>query len=195
MKKYILAFTGASGQVLGLRLLSELVKTAHIYVVASSGALSILKDESGFDLSCNDPSALLRAHLKSPNIDFFFDSNLHAPISSGSFPVNGMFIVPCSMKTLASVANGLAKSLIERSADVTIKEGRKLILSPREMPFSAIHLENMLKLSRLGVKIAPPVPAFYHKPESIEEMLDFLTGKILDCMGIENNLYKRWEGK
>jgi len=194
MKKYILAFTGASGQILGLRVLSELAKKSHVYVIVSSGALSILREETGLNLSCEAPTALLRNHFKSNNIDFFPDSNLHAPISSGSFHVDGMFIVPCSMKTLASVANGLAGNLIERSADVTIKEGRALLLSPREMPLSAIHIENMLKLSRLGVRIAPPIPAFYHKPESIDEMLNFLTGKILDCMGIDNNLFNRWGG-
>lgn len=194
MRKYILAFTGASGQVVGLRLLSELVKTSHVYVIFSTGAISILREETGLDLSGDGSASLLRKHFESENIDMFLNSNLHAPISSGSFQVNGMFIVPCSMKTLASVANGFAGNLIERSADVTIKEGRPLLLSPREMPFSPIHIENMLKLSRLGVKIAPPVPAFYHKPESIDQMIDFLTGKILDCMGIENNLFRRWTG-
>ena len=103
-----------------------------------------------------------------------------------------MLIVPCSMKTLAGVANGYANNLIERAADVTIKEGRPLLLSPREMPFSAIHLENMLKLARLGVKIAPPVPAFYHNPKRIEDLVDFVTGKILDSFDIKHDLFRRW---
>ena len=122
------------------------------------------------------------------------DSDLNAPISSGSYKTDGMLVVPCSMKTLSSIASGFAGNLIERAADVSIKEGRKLLLSPREMPFSAIHLENMLKLSRLGVIIAPPVPAFYHKPDSVEDISDFITGKILDSMGIHNGLFKRWGG-
>jgi len=96
------------------------------------------------------------------------------------------------MKTLSGIACGYANSLIERAADVTIKEGRRLVLSPREMPFSAIHLENMLKLARLGVRIAPPVPAFYHAPKDISEMIDFLAGRILDAMGVEHGIYRRW---
>lgn len=103
-----------------------------------------------------------------------------------------MFVVPCTMKTLAGIANGYANNLIERAADVTIKEGRPLLLAPREMPFSAIHLENMLKLSRIGVTIAPPVPAFYHKPESLDEVIDFMVGKWLDQFGIDHTLFTRW---
>jgi 4-hydroxy-3-polyprenylbenzoate decarboxylase len=104
-----------------------------------------------------------------------------------------MFIVPCSMKTLAGVAAGYTENLIQRSADVTLKEGRPLLLSPREMPFSAIHIENMLKLAQLGVKIAPPVPGFYHKPHTIDDLVDFMAGKILDVMGVEHHIFKRWQ--
>jgi 4-hydroxy-3-polyprenylbenzoate decarboxylase len=105
-----------------------------------------------------------------------------------------MLVVPCSMKTLAGIANGYAHNLTERAADVTIKEGRPLLLSPREMPFSAIHLENMLKLARLGVKIAPPVPAFYQKPKRLDDIVDFVAGKILDSFGVSHDLFKRWGG-
>lgn len=103
-----------------------------------------------------------------------------------------MFVVPCTMKTLAGIANGYANNLIERAADVTIKEGRPLLLAPREMPFSAIHLENMLKLSRIGVTIAPPVPAFYHNPGSLDDVIDFMVGKWLDQFGIDHTLFIRW---
>ncbi len=120
--------------------------------------------------------------------------DLAAPVSSGSFKTDGMFIVPCSMKTLSGVANGYTENLIQRAADVTIKEGRRLVMSPREMPFSAIHLENMLKLARLGVRIAPPVMGFYHGPKTIDDMVDFAAGKILDLMGIEHDIFRRWAG-
>ena len=98
------------------------------------------------------------------------------------------------MKTLAGIANGYASNLIERSADVVMKEGRKLVLSPREMPFNTIHLENMLKLSRTGITIAPPIPAFYQKPDNLDNIIEFVVGKLLDSAGIENSLFKRWDG-
>ena len=135
----------------------------------------------------------IRASLGSKKVHYCNEQNMAAPISSGSFKHDGMFIVPCSMKTLSGVAQGYTENLIQRAADVTIKEGRPLLLSPREMPFSAIHLENMLKLARLGVKIAPPVPGFYHSPKTIDDLVDFMAGKILDAMGIEHNIYKRWK--
>jgi 4-hydroxy-3-polyprenylbenzoate decarboxylase len=118
---------------------------------------------------------------------------MEAPVASGSFMTNGMLVVPCTMKSLSGIANGYANNLIERAADVTIKEGRPLLLSPREMPFSAIHLENMLKLARLGVRIAPPVPAFYHGPKDLDGVIDFIVGKILDSFGVEHELFRRWK--
>lgn len=192
MKRYILGITGASGSIFGLRVLSELVKSAHVFVTVSSNALPIIMDETGLSLE-HDTETVLRDYAKSDNLDYFADSDFYAPIASGSFKIDGMLVVPCSMKTLSSIAVGSASNLIERAADVTIKEGRKLLLSPREMPFSAVHLENMLKLARLGVRIAPPLPAFYHNPETLDDMVDFVTGKILDGMGIENELFKRWK--
>lgn len=191
MKRYILGITGASGSIFALRTLRELVRVAHVYVVASSNALPIIRDETGIDLSDN-PLKALKEYTKSSNLTYYPDTDLYAPISSGSFRINGMFVIPCSMKTLSSIAHGFAHNLLERAADVTIKEERKLLLLPREMPLSAIHLENMLRLSKLGVKIAPPIPAFYHKPETIDDLIDFVIGKILDTMGIENTLFERW---
>jgi 4-hydroxy-3-polyprenylbenzoate decarboxylase len=122
------------------------------------------------------------------------DDNLAAPISSGSFKTDGMAIVPCSMKTLASIANGFDDSLISRAAGVCIKEGRKLVVVPRETPLSAIHLENMAKLSGTGAVILPAMPGFYHRPKSIDELVSHVVGKVLDQFGIEHSLFRRWGG-
>src|SRR5208337_1172419 len=194
MKNIILAITGASGAPFGVRVLEELLKTAAVHLIISSNTFPIIADETGHDWT-GDTGPKLRKQFGTDTLYYYEDKNMEAPIASGSFKTNGMLVVPCSMKTLSGIANGYANNLIERAADVTIKEGRPLLLSPREMPFSAIHLENMLKLSRLGVKIAPPVAGFYHKPKSMDEMIDFLAGKILDVMGIKHEIYKRWGEK
>lgn len=195
MKRYILAVTGASGSVFGIRLLEYLIKTAEVHLIISSSSFPILKHETGLDWAGKDDVRTeknIRSHFRTGQIRYYGDQDLAAPISSGSYLNDGMLVVPCSMKTLSGIANGYASNLIERAADVTIKEGRPLLLSPREMPFSALHLENMLKLARLGVKIVPPVPAFYHKPKDLDDIVDFVAGKILDTLNIEHDLFKRW---
>lgn len=195
MKKYILAITGASGSIFGIRILKCLVKEAEVHLIISSQAFSIISHETGIDFSARTDQEVekkVRAYFKPKKVYYYSDKNMSAPISSGSFKTSGMLVVPCSMKTLSGIANGYANNLVERAADVTIKEGRPLLLSPREMPFSAIHLENMLKLSRIGVRIAPPVPAFYHKPKDLNGIIDFVAGKMLDCLDIKHNLFKRW---
>ncbi|MFZ6017154.1 MAG: UbiX family flavin prenyltransferase [Nitrospirota bacterium] len=203
MKRYILAITGASGSIFGIKVLEELLKTSEVHLIISSQSFSIIKDETGIDWRIKESSKfkvqssqftenVIRKHFGTKRLLFYEDTDMEAPVASGSFKTDGMLVVPCSMKTLSSIANGYANNLIERTSDVTIKEGRQLLLSPREMPFSAIHLENMLKLARLGVKIVPPVPAFYHKPKDINEIIDFIVGKILDSIGVEHNLFKRW---
>jgi len=195
VKRYVFAISGATGPIIGLRVLRELVRSAEVHVLISRQSFSIIRDETGVDFGGDSNENIqkkIRDFTGAENVYYYAEHNFEAPVASGSFRTDGMFVVPCSMKTLAGIACGYANSLIERAADVTIKEGRKLVLSPREMPFSAIHLENMLKLSRLGVKIAPPVIGFYHKPKTIEEMIDFIAGKILDAMGVEHEIYRRW---
>lgn len=196
MKSYIVAISGASGAIFGLRLVESLLKAKNrVCLIISETAFFIIKTETGVDLAGNTESSVnkkVRRHFSSDNIQYFAESNLAAPAASGSFVTDGMFVVPCSMKTLSGIACGYANNLIERAADVVLKEGRMLILAPREMPFSAIHLDNMLKLARIGVKIAPPVPAFYHKPKDLNGIIDFVVGKLLDAAGVKNNLFERW---
>ncbi|MFA5353761.1 MAG: flavin prenyltransferase UbiX [Thermodesulfovibrionales bacterium] len=192
MKRYVLAITGASGSIFGIRLLEELAKAEEVHLIISSQSFSIIKEETGIDLS-GDTQEKVRERFSSERIFFHPNTALHAPVASGSFKTEGMLVVPCSMKTLSGISHGYSQSLIERTADVTIKEGRPLILSPRETPLSALHLENMLRLARLGVRIVPPMAAFYHQPHTLEEMVDFVAGKILDSLGLENSLFRRWE--
>lgn len=198
MNRYVLGITGATGPAIGLRVLKELSRTAEVHVIISRQSFSIILEETGADLSDETAAAVekrLRKFAASKNIYYHDEGDFEAPVASGSFKTDGMFVVPCSMKSLSGIANGYANSLIERAADVTIKEGRALLLAPREMPFSAIHLENMLKLARLGVKIAPPVMGFYHGPKSLDDMVDFVAGKILDAMGVEHEIFRRWGTK
>lgn len=197
-KRYILAITGASGPVLGVRLLQSIARHAEVHLVMSSMALEILRDESGIDwtaVNVQDTEKKIRRALKHKGIHCYHEHDLAAPISSGSFRTDGMFVVPCSMKTLAGIAVGYTENLVQRAADVTIKEGRLLVLAPREMPLSPIHLENMLKLSRIGVRILPPLLSFYNKPETVDDMVNFVVGKILDTAGIANDLFPRWTGR
>ncbi len=198
MKRYVFGITGATGPVIGLRVLKELSKTAEVHVIMSRQSFTIILEETGADLSGETAPAVekrLRKFAASKSIFYYDEGDFEAPVASGSFKTDGMFVVPCSMKSLSGIATGYANSLIERAADVTIKEGRALLLAPREMPFSAIHLENMLKLARLGVKIAPPMMGFYHGPKNLDDMVDFVAGKILDAMGVKNEIFKRWGTK
>lgn len=198
MAKYVVAITGASGSAYGVAIIRGLAAAGHeVAVTATREGLSILKDETGLDWHGKDETDAARKiakslKLKAAAVSFFSEGNLYAPISSGSYRADGMFVAPCSMKTLAGIANGYASNLVERAADVMIKEKRPLVIVPRETPLSAIHLENMLKLSRLGVHILPAMPAFYNHPKSVEDMVGFIAGRALDLMGVENSLYKRW---
>ncbi len=181
----VVAITGSSGVVYGMRLL-EVCKQTGIKtdLIISQAAETILKLELGKTV---DELRKLATQSYSPD-------DLAAPPASGSYPVDGMTIVPCSMKTLGAIASGVSADLIARAADVMLKEGRPLVLVPRETPLNLIHLENMAKLRRAGATILPAMPAFYHKPKAIPDLVDFIVGRILDVFGVEHQLYQRWQG-
>ncbi len=197
MSTYIVAISGASGAPYAIRLLQVLVKGGHsVYLSISGDGLSILKDETNLQIkgSETDIQYALEKHLeaKEGQVNYFDEDNMYSPIASGSVKVDAMVVIPCSMKTLAAIAQGYASTLIERAADVTLKEKRKLIIVPRETPLSAIHLRNMLTLAEIGCHIIPAMPAFYHHPKHVSDMVDFIVGRVLDSMGIENDLSPRW---
>ncbi len=172
--KLIIAISGASGAGLGKKFIDRLPKEIEKYIIFSKNAKTVLQKEE--------------------NCFFLDNDDIAAPVSSGSFQSDAMVVIPCSMNSLAKIACGISDNLITRSAAVMIKEQKKLILAPREMPFSAIALENMLKLSRLGVIISPPILGYYAKIKTLEDMEDFLIGKWFDLLGIKHNLYERWRG-
>ncbi len=197
MATYTVAISGASGAPYALRLTEVLAKGGHsMYLLISGDGHSILNDETGLMLKGSETDIQYtlekRLEAKEGRITYFDEDNLYAPIASGSVKIDAMVVIPCSMKTLASIANGFASNLIERAADVTLKEKRKLIIVPRETPLSAIHLKNMLSLAELGCHVIPAMPAFYHHPKKISDMVDFVVGRVLDSMGIENDLSPRW---
>ena len=182
--KLVLAITGASGVIYGKRLLEVLLnKNVDTHLVISKAAEKIIAHE----LSITKKSLeKLANHIYEVN-------DWSSPIVSGSFKTDAMVIAPCSMKTLAGIANGFAENVILRAADVALKEKRKLILVPRETPLNTIHLQNMLDLTKQGVIIVPAMPAYYHKPKTIEEIIDFVVGRVLDKLDVEHSLYKRWQ--
>ncbi|RPJ31595.1 MAG: UbiX family flavin prenyltransferase [Nitrosopumilales archaeon] len=182
--KIVIGFSGASGIIYGIRLL-EILHSINIqtYLIISEWAKKNIEIET-------DKSLEYVKSLSSVNYDNF---KLDASVSSGSFLHDGMVIVPCSMKSLSSIANGYDDTLISRAASVTLKESRKLIIVPRETPLSRIHLENMIKLQEAGAIILPAMPGFYHNPSTIDEIINHLVGKILDQLKIEHDLFKRWK--
>lgn len=182
----IIGITGASGAIYGIRLIEVLKKVSNIevHLIISKWAETTIKIETDYSIS----------QVKSMADKCYDISDMAASISSGSFLSEGMIIIPASMKTISGIACGFTSNLIIRSADVMIKEKRKLLVVPRETPLSEIHLENLLKLSRIGVSIVPAAPAFYTRPKNIAEVIDHTVGKILDQFGIEHNLFKRWVG-
>ncbi|MCK0153284.1 UbiX family flavin prenyltransferase [Alcanivorax sp. S6407] len=196
-KRVTLAFTGASGAPYGLRLLQcLLLADCEVFVILSKAARIVIGTETELSLPAGTGKAeqALRDWVATDKGKLVVCGleQWTAPVASGSGAPAAMVVCPCSTGTLSAIASGASDNLIERAADVAIKEGRKLILVPRETPFSAIHLENMLKLSRLGVTIMPAAPGFYHQPESVSDLVDFMVARLLDHLGIEQSLVKRW---
>lgn len=195
---YTVAITGASGSVYGIRLVEELLKAGcHVNLVISETGKEVLLHEIGIDLRGSEEEAGKKAlkyfKARKDSLKLFDNSNLFASISSGSYRSDGMIIAPCSMGTLGRIASGHSQKLIERTADVMLKEKRRLVLVPRETPLNQIHLENMLKLSRMDVDIVPAMPAFYQRPKTLDDLVNFVVGKVLDLLRIEHNLFERWK--
>ena len=181
--KIVVGMTGSTGAIYGIRTLEVLRDMGvETHLVMSEWASKCVLMETQHSIETVKSMA---SHVHS-------DSNMAAAISSGTFRVDGMAVVPCSMKTLSSIANGYDENLISRAAGVALKEGRRLVLMARETPLSAVHLENMLKLARLGAVILPPVTEFYTKPQTVGDIIDHGVGKCLDQFGLDHGLYRRW---
>ncbi len=196
-KRITLAWTGASGAPYGLRLLECLLAADYqVYLLISSAARVVLATEHGLKLSASPDKAReqLAAHLQgnTDKLTVCGKDDWFSPVASGSAAPKQMVVCPCSAGSLASIAYGMSENLIERAADVVVKERGQLVLVVRETPFSTIHLENMLKLSQIGVTIMPAAPGFYHQPQSIDDLIDFMVARILDHLGVKQGLVPRW---
>ena len=198
MTRITLALTGASGMAYGLRLLECLLRAGcQVDLLISQAARIVARQELDLHLPAGNAevAAFLAARFGGQSggqLTAYGKEEWFAPAASGSNPAAAMVVCPCTMGTLAAIAQGLADNLIERAADVMLKENRKLIIVPREAPFSVIHLENMLKLARAGAVILPANPGFYHHPRSVDEVVDFIVARILDHLGVEHKLMARW---
>jgi len=196
-RRVTLAVTGASGSQYALRLLECLVRAdVEVFFLISQAAQLVMATETDLQLPPKPQvmEAFLTGHYQARpgQIRVFGKQDWMSPVASGSGAPSAMVVCPCSTGTLSAIATGASNNLIERAADVTLKERRQLILVPRESPYSTIHLENMLSLSRMGAVILPASPGFYHRPESIDDLVDFVVARILNQLGIEQDLLKRW---
>ncbi|MFZ5518413.1 MAG: UbiX family flavin prenyltransferase [Candidatus Zhuqueibacterota bacterium] len=184
MNNCLVAITGASGAIIGIRLIEELLKNRiDVIAIISKNGRNVLHAELGADFPL--PA----------NVHYFSEGDENSPFNSSSFVLDAMVVAPCSMKTLAGIANGFSFNLIVRAAEIQLRTNRPLILSPRETPLSAPNLKNMLDVKNAGALICPPMAAYYHRPASVDDMTNFFVGKILDLLGIPNTLYQRWQNK
>ncbi|MDH3975718.1 MAG: UbiX family flavin prenyltransferase [Deltaproteobacteria bacterium] len=190
------AITGASGSIYAIRLVEALLKyNKKVNLLITEAGFLVMNEETGFNWrgDKNRVNEQIRAHFRAGEELIYYDnSNFYSPLASGSSGRGTMIICPCSMGTLGRIASGISGNLLERAADVVLKERGNLIIVARETPLNDIHLENMLKLSRMDARIVPAMPAFYQKPETIEDLVDFVVGKVLDQVGVEHDLFKRW---
>jgi 4-hydroxy-3-polyprenylbenzoate decarboxylase len=186
VRRIIVGITGATGAIFGVRLLEALgAAGVETHLVLSKWGQQTVEHEMGLAL----------ADLRARASVLHGSANMAATLSSGSFRTEGMVIAPCSMRTVAAIAHGYGESLVHRAADVVLKERRKLVLVPRETPLSEVHLENLLKLARMGVVIVPPMPAFYNKPATVDDVVNHIVARVLDQFGIDASFAKRWDGK
>ena len=191
MSDYVVSITGASGSIYGIRLIQQLALKKHtVNVIVTSAGKMVMKEELG--VSGLEKMDKLGLSKFKGNIKIWENNDFEAPFMSGSSAPEAVIIIPCSVGKLAAIANGISGNLVERTADVALKEKRQLILVVRETPFSLIHLENMVKVARAGAQILPAMPAFYHHPKTIDDMVNFVVGKVLNLLRIEHNLFKSW---
>jgi len=196
MGLYTVVITGASGSAYGLRLVEQLVLVGHeVAVTMTDAGRDVTSYELGFDLPMDEPANGLRGYLelgKDAPLRYACVNDLFDPIASGSHRVDGMVVAPASMGFVGALACGLAGNLPERAADVMLKERRPLVLVPRETPFSLVHLRNLTSLAEAGAVILPAAPAFYQRPQSLDDIVNFVVGKVLDVLGIDHELFDRW---
>ncbi|MBE0504025.1 MAG: UbiX family flavin prenyltransferase [Desulfuromonadales bacterium] len=195
MKHIVVAITGASGSIYGLRLVEELLKAdCRVTLLISNAGRQVLHYETGLDWPTDVEVSreLMREHFVSEQLRHYANNDLFAPVASGTSAPDALVIVPCSMGTLGRIASGAGSNLIERVADVALKEKRQLLIVPRETPLSSIHLRNLLTLAEGGARIIPAMPAFYRQPQTVSDLVDFVVGKILDSLRIEHTLFVPW---
>lgn len=186
--KFLIGITGASGSIYGIRLVEELVKKGHeINLVITYAGKQVIKEEVGNSF-IEDFLSMYKNKIK-----IWDENDFSAPFISGSNTIDYQIIIPCSMSKLSAIANGISKNILERTADVVLKEKKLLILVLRETPLNLIHIENMLKAVKAGALIVPAMPAFYHRPETIDDIVNFMVGKVLNLIGIKHSLFKKWK--
>jgi len=195
IRDFVVAITGASGSVYGLKLVSELLRAGQrVSLILTTAGLQVLRHETGLDWSADSKELRhqVQEHFASIAVECLAIDDFWAGAASGSATTDAMIVIPCSMGTAGRIAAGLSGNLLERAADVMLKERRPLLLVPRETPFNTIHLENLLRLSRAGAVVLPAMPGFYHSPKTMDDLVAFVVGKVLDQLDIQHSLFVRW---